>query len=185
MKKIEDTTGGIIDDVYSGPIARITRLAGIVGDEPIKLYISNPEFKSLPIELRPYLGLNFTISKNNNQVKISSTNPLTILQKKDHLKILFVNGDISMLNCLVGSTALGGVKINFASLSDTQLLYMIDNQLFKIEVFNSRLGIYQSFDFCSIPNIQYTTEDEGKELLQIVIKRLAGLKLQLKNKNSY
>jgi hypothetical protein len=184
ISKISQTEASIVTDRFSGrPTVEITKLAGMVGKKQIKLYlVGDEELERLPLKFQPSVEIEIYATAQMNYLSITSCNkifaPLLI---KD--KVMFVFKDSSIIELSFTASRLVENKsvTNFLLLPDLQLLYMFQNMIDHILIYNHKGNMYFKYDFFEDGNEQYQNKEEGEMLFQIIVEFIVEGKKALLN----
>jgi hypothetical protein len=150
--------------------ATITKLSGIVGERFIKLYHENPQF---------YFGLSFVCKYNLNLLEVLTNYPMCPLDSGDEITLLFDDGERMKFFTLIKSYKIGKDKRSAASLSDEQLIALVNKRMTKLVVNSAKYSMNSEFTF--YPNDQYESSQQGQKLLSIMAERISGAKLLIVN----
>lgn len=181
MTNIENTEATLIKDYFGRNQCKITKLAGNIGDDTIKLYQKGHKEFEGNLNLCPYVGLSFCADLRSFHIWVASTDKSFPLYKGDNVRFKFVDQTFMQLNFPVGGSQYGREKRNLTTLSGREILQMIEIPIEHVELSNYKTGEISIYKFSKKHNNQYQGEVEGRTLLQIMIHRIAGLKGMLIN----
>ncbi len=167
---------------------KITRLAGISGQEFIKTYpflldIKNRNIRTeLETEMPPYkrngcIGLGFTSYNHANYIQFYSTFKSFSLDIEDTVKLYFEDGTEIDLRFQYGSRSFGYMKRNLCHISNTDLDFLAKNKLVQWKIGNAQTGkhMYGGFTFQE-GNEQYKSDRTGQKLFMIMAKEIGEAK---------
>ncbi|MBV7531331.1 hypothetical protein [Chitinophaga sp. sic0106] len=161
-------------DIVGKPEGRITKLSGRMGEEELQLYVpgENHFYPST------HIGMALKVSNNRNigTFSVPAEGPQRLLVG-DQAVLYFDNGDSMSFRFMITSYKHCGRRQNHFILSDEQLMYLTDNPLNGIELTAAKSGIATPYQFNEQPTHQYTTPKDGRKLLMILAKRVAGTKV--------
>jgi len=176
MIDIENTEASIVPGIIGKHCGKITKLAGMLGEDKLKLYITSEEYNKLPLVLIPYLSFGLSVDVSYNHFAADCNNLTTPIKKGDSIIFCFEDKTMMKIVFPTGGLSSSGVRKNFAIISDLELSYLWSNKVEKVKVQNNKNGISLNFEFASQGNDQYENIEQGKRLLQIMAKRLVGAK---------
>lgn len=162
-------TAAEIQDLHGAEIAVLSKIAGNIGSQYVKMHPVTPS-KFLT---RPYLGIGFTVTKRTNFLLLKSDYPFIRFLSKDLLIIHFDNQamEISFTEAENHSE----YSTTMVTISDNQLLHLNDT-LVTHATYHTQ-GHVINIQFANSYNCQYETPYEGAELLKTAAMRICGAKL--------
>lgn len=166
MKYIYNTDSAILKDLHLKEYGAITKLAGGVGDEFVRVHPVVPERYA---RVGFYLGIGFNVWYGLNVIKFKTDYPAFNFIKGDSIIIYFQNLDAIKID-------LDGAM---ASLSDNQLDYLNEHLVSHIEYYSKSLHLTTTCRFSDTYNCQYENAEDGAELLRVTAMRICGVKMIL------
>jgi hypothetical protein len=179
-RNIFETEATIVHE-QSKEVGKITKLAGDFENTEIKLFLAHEGWEKISIDFLPTLSIKFEVDNESNFVKINSSNKvISPIKKGDSLTIYFEDGSFIERKFEAGRIQSGKNVSNLIVLNDLDLIILSQNKISHFETFS---GLKFEYRFTEIENIQYSKSSEGKELFQIICKKIMDVKILLKNSN--
>lgn len=176
----EDTTAGIMKDSIQRWEGRIIRLAGVDGQQEVKLWPTHIDgLNTFP---PPFLGIALKTTIRANVFTVSSDNRTSRLYQGDIIVLNFDDQTRMELPFLLGGFVSGKRKVSVVNLSDLQLMRMVETPLDSVEVICNRDGSVITYTYPNEPTGQYVSPRDGRKLIQVVAQRIAGTKVGIAKK---
>ncbi len=176
---------------------KITRLAGINGQEFIKTFPFMLDFKNrymrtaLEAEMPPYkknayIGLGFTSYQHSNYIHVYSTFKSLPLNKGDKVTLYFEDETEIEFEFMYHSTAVGYMRRNLYPISNANLEFISKNKLVQWKLHNSEddKNVYGGF-VQQENNEQYKSEKTGQKLFMVMAHEILNAKSSLNNINTH
>lgn len=165
VPKIDDTEAHISDGR-----AAIVKMSGTVGEDTLRLYRPIDSIGINNYKYYPFLGINLYVDKDSNMLRlISNEKRYAPLRKNDIVFFYFKDGSLIEKKLPVGRVQDGRNVHAFVILSNYEFIHFSSSDLIYVSTSYDN-GI--KFSFLDHPNKQYSSIDEGQNLLKIIINRL-------------
>lgn len=172
-------------------VVKITKLAGIDGDEFIKTFpiwdnrknytvLSKMKDELPPIKKNAFIGIGFNAYRYHNYIQFYSTFKSFPLSINDSITLHFENNRVFELEFFYDKKRSGYLTTNLFPINDQDLLFMSENKLLHWVIKNKEKNIALIGGFLQEENNkQYKSEKVGQGLFKKMAKQIFYAKSEL------